>query len=136
MTDVLMRLTPPFPLVPFVFAVDDVVYQSFQRSIEYRWPAQERINALAALQWTGVGSDTISLEGVIYPQHTGKIDSIDPLRTLAAAGKPMGLTDGRGRHYGRWVITGVTESANRFFTKGVPRKVSFSLSLRKFDNGR
>lgn len=136
MTDVLMRLTPPSPGRPFVFAVDDVCYQSFQRAVEYRWPAQDRVGALPALQWTGIGADTISLEGVVYPQHTGKIDSIDPLRALAALGKPMGMTDGRGRHYGRWVITGITEGANRFFTKGVPRRTTFSLSLRKFDNGR
>jgi len=39
----------------FQFSIQSTAYQTLQRSIEYRWPAQDRFGKEPALQYVGPG---------------------------------------------------------------------------------
>jgi len=119
----------------YQFSITSAAYQDLSREVDYRWTAQERIGALDALQFTGVGSDSMELRGVVYPFHRGGLGQIDALRSVAAAGDPLTMVSGTGAVLGRWVILSVREGQAVFAARGLPRRVEFSLRLRKFDEG-
>lgn len=116
----------------FQFGVSTAAYQTLQRTTEYRWPSQDRFGQMAALQYVGPGSDSITLPGVIYPEWRGGLAVVDGLRRLADQGRPQRMVDGRGTILGRWVIERVEEKQSVFADAGVPRKVEFTLNLRRY----
>ena len=130
---------------PFVFSINTAAYQTLQRQDSYRWQTVEVIGTELAHQYMGPGERTISLSGIVFthydagrapfsPQVVGT-EHINSLRGVADAGSPMMLTDGRGRSYGRWVVTALSNSETIFMDNGAPKKQEFDLSLR-FYGGR
>lgn len=132
-------------LGPFRFSVNTAAYQSLRRASQYRWPAQERIGRAPARQFVGVGGETITLEGAIYPYADEPLldqlvnghvasgaDQLDLLRELASEGKPLLLTDGRGKVWGQWCVESVDETQTVFFANGSPRKIEFNLSISSY----
>lgn len=119
----------------FTFGIDTAAYQNLTRSSEYRWAAQDRIGQGPALQPVGPGGETINLDGTIYPGHRGGADQLNDMRAEAGKMKPLILVDGRGFVHGRWVIERVEEGQEIFAHRGAPRKQTFRLQLRKYDDG-
>lgn len=119
----------------FSFSINTAAYQDLKRATEYKWAAQERFGQLDALQFTGPGEDSITLEGVILPAYRGGTGQVESLRALAATGQPQMLISGLGAMHGRWVIESVGEGQGVFAAAGIPRRQEFTLKLRKFDDG-
>lgn len=119
----------------YVFSLDTAAYQQLTRATAYRWQAVERFNQLAALQFTGPGEDSITLNGVILPVFKGGLGQLNAMREEAAKGEPMLMVDGRGYVHGRWVIMSVNETQKNFERNGAPLQIDFSLRLRKYDEG-
>lgn len=119
----------------YVFSLDTAAYQQLSRATAYRWQALERVNQLAALQFTGPGEDSISLNGVILPTFRGGLGQLDAMRAEAAKGEPLLMVDGRGYVHGRWVILSVNETQKTFERGGAPLQIEFSIRLRKYDEG-
>ncbi|GFM34022.1 phage tail protein [Desulfovibrio subterraneus] len=119
----------------YVFSLDTAAYQQLSRATAYRWQALERVNQLAALQFTGPGEDSISLNGVILPTFRGGLGQLDVMRAEAAKGEPLLMVDGRGYVHGRWVILSVNETQKTFERGGAPLQIEFSIRLRKYDEG-
>lgn len=130
MTEVMMTLGD------YRFSLPTAAYQNLRRSVEYRWPAQERAGRRPARQFTGIGADTIDLDGVIYPHYRGGLGQLDALRALAGKGKPLILTDGTGKVWGKFCIERVEETQGNFFGDGTPRKQEFRLSLAHYGEDR
>jgi hypothetical protein len=116
----------------FQFGISTAAYQELSRVTEYRWPSQERFLQDPALQFVGPGADTITLQGVIYPEWNGGTGQLDGMRDLAAGGQPLTLIGGTGTVMGEWVVERVEEKGTVFAIQGVARKQEFNLSLRKF----
>ena len=116
----------------FRFSMATAAYQSLRRAAEYRWPAQERYGRAPARQFVGPGSETLELEGVVYPTHQGGVGQVASLRALAGTGEPLDLSDGLGATWGQWVIERVEETQSVFFADGRPRKVEFRLALARY----
>lgn len=116
----------------FTFSLDTAAYQQLQRTTAYKWPAQDRAGQSAALQFMGEGEDSIGLMGVIYPHYKGGLRQVDAMRKEAAKGEPLILVDGMGWVLGKWVILSATETKKIFLEDGTPRKINFSLKLRKY----
>lgn len=127
--------TTQLKLGSFAFSVDTATFSEIQRSTEYRWRPQERVGQRDALQYVGEGADTITLPGVIFPHYRGGLGQVTELRRQAAAGVPLLLVDGLGGIHGRWVIERVDEQQGVFLPGGVPRRQTYSLQLRKYDDG-
>ena len=118
----------------FRFSIDTAAYQKLQRTVEYRWPAQARVGRRPARQFVGIGDESISLDGVIYPSFAGGLGQLDQMRELAGQGKPLIMTlgpdeKGSGRVMGKFCITRVAETQPEHFSDGTPRKQEFRLQL-------
>lgn len=132
-----MTLTATGPVImltlgDFQFGISTAAYQELTRAAEYRWAALDRFGQHSALQFTGPGADTVSLDGVVYPEFRGGTGQLDAMRALAAKGEPQMLIDGSGRLLGKWAVLRVSERASVFAAAGVPRRQEFTMELRFF----
>ncbi len=62
--------------------------------------------------------------------------SLDALRTMADTGKAYPLVEGTGRILGAWVIESISETRTLFFRDGAARRIEFSITLKRIDDGR
>lgn len=114
------------------FCINSAAYQTFTRSTEYNWEEQRRLGKDAAMQFISNGSDTITLEGTIYPHFRGGVSQVDSMRSQAAQGTPLMLIGGNGTAYGRWCIVSISDTQTTFMKDGSPRKVTFNLKLKRY----
>lgn len=119
----------------FSFGINTAAYNDLRRTTEYKWAAQERFGQRDAMQFTGPGTDSISLSGIILTAYRGGTGQLDILRELADSGEPQTLISGLGSVMGRWIIEGVEEGQDVFAAAGMPRRQSFNVRLKKFDDG-
>jgi phage protein U len=118
----------------FRFSLPTAAYDEFRRASEWDWAEQQRFGNTPALQFTGRTSDTITLSGLIYPEFRGGYGQVAAMRTTADAKAPQMLVDGTGEVMGRWVIARVEEGRRVFWPNGQPRRMEFSLTLKKYDD--
>ena len=129
----------------FIFRLATAAYQTLERSVEYRWEAQQRIGERPIHQYMGIGEDSITLSGSIYPFYnqgygllrfvTGSVGDhlVEKLRTTyAEQGTPFQLITGRGKLLGRWVIRSIKESQSVITLNGTPRKQDFDIVLLRY----
>lgn len=119
----------------FVFMRSTLPYQEFQRQTDWRHPTNSRVGARPASQFVGVGDDKITLGGVLLPEIAGSRLSLDLLRLMADAGEAWPLIEGTGRIHGLFVVENLSETGTVFFSDGAPRRIEFSLGLRRVDDG-
>ena len=55
------------------------------------------------------------------------------LEQMAELGKAWPLIEGSGTIYGMYVIEGLNQTKAEFFRDGMPRRIEFSLSLKRVD---
>jgi phage protein U len=123
-------------LGPFRFSLSTSAYESLTRDSKWSWQSIDRIGAMPMLQYTGPENDTISLSGKIMPGFFGGIEQVPRMRVLADQGKPLFLVDGRGLVHGNWVIESVSETGRFHYKDGVPRLIEFSMTLKKYSDGK
>ena len=114
----------------FVFSLTTIAHQELQRQTNWRHGNTSRIGARPALQYMGPGDDTITLPGVILPEF-GNRAALDEIDQMADTGEPFVLVDGIGRVYGQYVITDKTETASYFDQIGTPKRIEFSITLKR-----
>lgn len=120
----------------FVFSLSTLAYQELQRQTNWRHASNSRVGAPPALQFVGRGDDTITLPGIILPELAGSVLSLDALRLMANTGKAWPMVEGTGRIYGLWVIESLSETKTVFFKDGTPRRIEFTLTLKRTDDDR
>lgn len=120
----------------FVFSLSTLAYQELQRQTNWRHASNSRVGAAPALQFVGRGDDTITLPGILLPELAGSILSLDALRLMANTGKAWPMVEGAGRIYGLWVIESLSETKTLFFRDGTPRRIEFTLNLKRTDDDR
>ena len=120
----------------FVFSLSTAAYKELQRQTDWRHASNNRIGAPPARQFVGRGDDTITLPGIIFPELAGSAFSLDALRLMANTGKAWPMVEGGGRIYGLWVIESLSETKTLFFRDGTPRRIEFTLSLKRTDDDR
>ena len=127
-------------LGPLAFRAQTAAFAEIQRSTEWAWEDQTRIGGTPALQYTGKGTQTITLPCVIYPAATdghgatpgGCVDALNNLHFAGDAATPLLLVDGHGTNHGMWVIKSISETYSSLLADGAPRKVEFTLTLAKY----
>jgi len=120
----------------FVFSLSTAAYQELQRQTDWRHASNNRIGAAPARQFVGRGDDAITLPGIIFPELAGTTLSLDAIRLMANTGKAWPMVEGTGRIYGLWVIESLSETKTLFFSDGTPRRIEFTLSLKRTDDDR
>lgn len=117
----------------FKFGVYTAAYQSLERNTEYKWGEQPLFMNYDDLQYLGPGTETIVLQGVVFPEYKGGTGQIDELRSLGATGNPQLLVSGFGKIMGLWVIQQIAEGQTIFAAGGIPRRQEFTVTLRRKD---
>lgn len=120
----------------FVFSLRTAAYQELQRQTDWRHASNSRIGAAPARQFVGRGEDAITLPGIIFPELAGSALSLDAIRLMANTGKAWPMVEGTGRIYGLWVIESLSENKTIFFSDGTPRRIEFTLNLKRTDDDR
>lgn len=117
----------------FVFELRTVPYQELQYQRSWRHVTNSRVNRRATMQFLGPDNDTLTLSGVLLPEITGGRLSMLALEQMAELGKAWPLIEGSGTIYGMYVIEGLNQTKAEFFRDGMPRRIEFSLSLKRVD---
>ncbi|SER25189.1 hypothetical protein SAMN04244573_03202 [Azotobacter beijerinckii] len=120
----------------FVFSLQTLAYQEFQRQTDWRHGSTSRIGTRPARQYLGPGDDAITLPGVLLPELAGSQVSLDKVREMADTGKAWPVVDGTGRVYGLWVIESLSETHTLFFQDGAARRIEFNIALKRIDDDR
>ncbi|HGX8554422.1 TPA: phage tail protein [Escherichia coli] len=81
----------------------------------------------------GPDNDMLTLSGVLMPEITGGRLSLLALEQMAEQGKAWPLIEGSGTIYGMYVIEGLNQTKTEFFRDGMPRRIEFTLSLKRVD---
>lgn len=116
----------------YQFSITGAAYQELARTNEYRWPQQDVYGKQPVLQFTGTGSESITLSGSIFTEYRGGLGQIEAMRAEAGKGQPLSMINGYGGNMGRWVIEGIEEKQGTFAAFGRPRKQDFTLKLKRF----
>ena len=119
----------------YKFSLDTAAYQELSRTAEYRWARQERIGTNDALQFTGLGPETLELRGVVFPLFRGGLDQVKKMRAQASLGVPLPLIDGLGKVWGLWALEQISERQSIFMPRGAPKRIEFDLRLSRYDGG-
>ena len=117
----------------FVFSRKTVPFQSTEQTMLWRHPSNARVNARPVSQFLGPGDETLTLSGVLVPEITGNDLTLGLLVKMADKGAPYPLIDGTGKVYGHYVIEKISRSRSAFFDDGAPRKIEFSIELKRID---
>ncbi|KVX12198.1 oxidoreductase [Burkholderia ubonensis] len=119
----------------FVFSIKTAPFHELKRRRNWKHPKKSRIGARDSSQYTGLGEDTITLDGLVAPYQIGSIASIDKLSRMADFGDAYVLVDGAGNIYGAYTITSLDETQRYHTRTGIPRRIEFTLTLERVDDG-
>ncbi|MGY0155929.1 phage tail protein [Edwardsiella tarda] len=117
----------------FVFTLRTVPYQALQYQRNWRHAQNSRVSRRPATQFVGPDNDLLMLSGVLLPEVTGGYLSLLALEQMAEMGKAWPLIEGSGTIYGMFVIEGLSQTKTDFFQNGVPRRIEFTLALKRVD---
>lgn len=116
----------------YQFSLETAAFDQLKRATEYLWKGQNRIGRRPAQQFLGMGEDTITLQGTIYPHFRGGLGQLDAMRTAAGRGEPLALIyafETAGQYAGRWCIRSISDERSVFIRNGAARKIDFALTL-------
>lgn len=117
----------------YVFMLRTAPYQELQYQRSWRHAANSRVNRRPSTQFLGPDNDMLTLSGVLMPEITGGRLSLLALEQMAEQGKAWPLIEGSGTIYGMYVIEGLNQTKTEFFRDGMPRRIEFTLSLKRVD---
>lgn len=128
-------------------------FDSFSRDTNFTWTEQQRVQRDPAQQFTGPGSDNITVDGILYPHMFGGPATLEQLRIIGTMGQPhpiiryvtnTGFTaagpspDGvyvAGAYMvGRktWVLKRVQDKESSINSQGKTDKIEFMLELSAY----
>jgi phage protein U len=116
----------------FVFELTSAPFETVSRQTDHRWAAKDRAGGPPAHQYLGPGADALTIDGVLMPELTGGVAQLSKLREMAAEGKAWILVSGDGHSQGKWFIASVTQKDSHHVANGQPRKIDFTLSLKRY----
>ncbi|MDN6856719.1 phage tail protein [Pseudomonas sp. CAN2814] len=122
----------------FFFNIDTVPFESATRISQLTWKDQARLGRRGALQYVGVGAETLLLKATLMPalsRVSGKRvgwKMPNQLREIALSGKPVNLISGYGDHLGTWCLTKVSETQSALLTNGTPRNQALELEFNRY----
>lgn len=115
----------------FVFGLDSLAPDEYQRRRSWRHASSERFMARPARQFVGPGDDNVSLLGALIPEIAGSFGAIATLAEMAGTGDPQPLVDGKGQQWGNYVLVNLDESGRNIIAGGIARRVDFAIDLER-----
>lgn len=125
----------PLTLGPFMFQSLNFGFNGLSRNLATPWAGIQIAGGLNRLQWTGGDGDDVSIEGVIFPEEFGGMETLEGIRAAAAAGLTLPLISLAGAVYGMHIIEGVQDDQSFHDANGLPRKNVYRLRLKYNPDG-
>ena len=143
---VVMSLGPHIFYVPLPDH-DTPSFETMDRDATYTWIASQRLSRKPAMQFSGPGEETITINGRLFPNQFGGLSTIEGLRESASEGKvltlmryyPLGEPKGMaGVTIGRYGIKRVRTSESKIGSNNVANKIDFTIEMVEYgeDNER
>lgn len=114
----------------FTFGLSTLAFDEMQRQLAWRHAENARVGAAPGVQFLGPEAEKLTISGAQVPE-LGDRAALAKLADMAGDGAAYPLLDGAGHVYGAYVIEGIQQTGTHFVAEGVPRKVTFSISLKK-----
>ena len=102
----------PMALGPFGFESLRFGYNGVSRELNTQWADVQTVGGLDQSQWMGGKSDDVRIEGVVFPEEFGGLDSLEGVRSAARSGAVLPLVTLGGNVFGMYFIEGVSASIN------------------------
>ncbi len=115
----------------FVFGLDTLAPDEYQRRRSWRHAETERFLARPASQYVGPGDDDVSFLGSVIPEIAGSFGSLDTLAEMADTGDPQPLVDGQGKQWGIYKLIALDTSGKNIIAGGIARRIDFAIDLRR-----
>jgi phage protein U len=115
----------------FVFGMESLAPDEYQRRRSWRHAATERFMARPARQFVGPGDDNVSLLGSLIPEIAGSLGAIETVAEMAGTGDPQPLVDGQGRLWGNYVLVNLDETGRSIIAGGIARWVDFAIDFER-----
>jgi len=115
----------------FVFGIDTLAYDEYQRRRSWRHEESPRFLARPASQYVGPGDDDVTLLGSVIPEVAGSFGSLDTLAEMADTGDPQPLVDGHGKLWGIYKLVALDQSGKNIIAGGIARRIDFAIDLRR-----
>lgn len=112
-------------------------YQDVTRALDTAHAEVPLAGGMNATQWTGPGSDEITIRGVIFSQFGGQA-SLEGLRQDALSGKPLMLVSGAGSGgviSGYYTVQAINEDRSFHDRAGRPARNAYTIKLRAYSVG-
>ncbi|AUQ89414.1 MULTISPECIES: phage tail protein [Phaeobacter] len=122
-------------LGPFAFRAHGFGYTDVGRKLDTSWAEIETAGRLNALQWTGPRNETVSINGVLFPQEFGGATTLEGVRLAAKSGIPLVLVSLGGRVFGSHAIQKVDEDRSYHDRNGTPGRNAYSIELKRVGAG-
>ncbi|AUR06978.1 phage tail protein [Phaeobacter inhibens] len=122
-------------LGPFAFRAHGFGYTDVGRKLDTSWAEIETTGRLNALQWTGPRNETVSINGVLFPQEFGGATTLEGVRLAAKSGIPLVLVSLGGKVFGSHAIQKVDEDRSYHDRNGTPGRNAYSIELKRVGAG-
>ena len=121
---------------PSLFARVTALFTKKEQSDDARFSDVHKAVELVATEQQNLSARTeksLSEQEERLPEITGGRLSLLALEQMAEQGKAWPLIEGSGTIYGMYVIEGLNQTKTEFFRDGMPRRIEFTLSLKRVD---
>ncbi|BDP30903.1 phage tail protein [Vibrio vulnificus] len=129
MADVMMALGD------YRFSINTAALKSISETHSWRWADHNVAGAKPKPQFIGPDLSSLRFMGMIYPHFRGGLEQTDKMKAEGDKGAPLRLVDGTGRDWGYWTIRQLQVEKQELFTKGVARKIEFTIELKEHPEG-
>jgi uncharacterized protein len=119
----------------FAFEAVGFSFTELKRQVNTHWAEIEVANRIEALQWIGPKSDDITIQGVLFPEEFGGLDTLQDLIAQAKAGVPMMLVTRAGKIHGLHVVISIDEDRKHIKADGTPRHDAYHIKLKRYVPG-
>ncbi|WP_158125258.1 phage tail protein [Vibrio fluvialis] len=126
MADVMMALGE------YRFSIDTAALQSISETYAWRWADKNLAGRKPRSQFIGGDLATLRFEGTIYPHFRGGLGQTDKMKAEGDKGKPLRMIDGLGKDWGLWTMRTLEVNKTKLFTKGVARKIEFTIEIKEY----
>lgn len=130
-------MTPLLALGPHIFQITTLNFQSLKRSTKAKWPAIARFGYAPSRQFTGFGEDSITIDGLLFPEEFQDRAAFEAIRLTQRQGKPVTLMgwavgSGAAEVFGQVVILSIDDTQSNIARNGQGKRIEYSISLAPF----
>lgn len=117
----------------FMFSAHGFGFRDVSRKLDTSWAEIETIGRLNALQWMGPRSDTLIINGVLFPEEWGGEATLEGVRLAAINGLPLMLVAMNGQVFGNHAIQKFEEDRTVHDRYGSPGRNAYSIEAKRVE---